>query len=142
MRGLLGTVARSALTGGLVGLPILGVGGRILMRFIAHWEGRVPAFSAGGTVTVLFLGMAYGLAGGAVHGLLRRFVHNIIARNILFAVICTAVTWRVANVLPDRDRFTFVALTFAYIIAMELITARNAARKTFAPEPAPSNPTA
>ena len=141
MRDLLGTVARSALIGALVGLPILGVGGRVLMRVIAHWEGRVPAFSVGGTITVLFLGTVYGIAGGAVHGILRHFVHSIIARNIVFAVISTAVTWRVANVLLPRDRFIFVALTFAYIIAMELITARQAARKTFAPEPAPSNPT-
>ena len=141
MRDLLGTVARSALIGALVGLPVLGVGGRILMRLIALWQGTAPGFSLGGTMTVVFMGTVYGTVGGAVHGLMRRFVHNIIARNILFAVVCTAVTWRVANVLLPRDRFTFVALTFAYIIAMELITARQAARKTFTPEPAPSNPT-
>ena len=141
MRDLLGTVARSALIGALVGLPILGAGGRILMRFIALWQGTAPGFSVGGTVTVLFMGMVYGAVGGAVHGLARSFVHNIIARNILFAVLCTAVTWRVANVLPPRDRFTFVALTFVYIIAMELIAARRAQRTIFAQEPAPSNPT-
>jgi hypothetical protein len=91
-------------------------------------------------MTVLFMGTAYGLAGGAIHGLLRRFVHNVIARNILFAVICTAVTWRVANVLLPRTRLTFVALTLAYIIVMELIAARQASRAHFDPEHLPSNP--
>ena len=140
MRSLLGTVARSAIIGGLIGLPILGVGGRILMRVFAHWEGRVPEFSVGGTLTILFLGTMAGVAGGAVHGITRRFIHNIVTRNILFAIICTAITWRAANVLLPRPRLTFVALSLAYVAVMELVTARYASRQSFVPEPAPSNP--
>jgi hypothetical protein len=140
MRDFFGTVARSALMGALVGLPILGVGGRILMRVIAHWEGRVPAFSVGGTITVLFMGTMAGVAGGAVHGILRRLINSMPARNILFAIVCTAFTWRAVNALLPRPRLMFVALTFAYIIVMELITARYASRAPFSPEAAPSNP--
>ena len=136
MPGLLGTVARSAIIGGLVGFPVLGVGSRILMRVFAHWEGRVPAFTLRGTLTVVFLGVMAGVAGGVVHGLARRFIHNIFTRHILFAIVCTAITWRAANVVLPRQRLMFVALTFAYIILMELATARHAARESFAPEPA------
>ena len=46
----------SALIGALLGLPILGVGGRIIMRIIAHWEGRVPVLTFGGTLTIVFAG--------------------------------------------------------------------------------------
>ncbi|HZJ00595.1 MAG TPA: hypothetical protein VFD22_08015 [Gemmatimonadaceae bacterium] len=42
MRSVLGTILRSALIGAAIGLPILGVGGRGIMRIIAHMEGRVP----------------------------------------------------------------------------------------------------
>ena len=140
MRNVLGTVARSALVGALVGLPILGVGGRILMRVIAHWEGRVPGFTVGGTLTILFYGTLAGLAGGAVHGLTRRFIHNIVTRNILFAIICTAFTWRAVNALLPRPRLMFVALTFAYVVVMEIVASRYAPRESFAPEPPTSNP--
>lgn len=142
MRDLFGTVARSALTGALVGLPILGVGGRLLMRVIAHGEGRVPAFTAGGTLTVLFFGTIAGLAGGAVHGFSRRLINNTLARNLLFAIICTAFTWRAVNALLPRPRLMFVALTLVYVIVMELVTARHVSRARFAPEAVPSNPTA
>ena len=42
MRSVLGTILRSALIGAAIGLPILGVGGRGIMRIVAHMEGRVP----------------------------------------------------------------------------------------------------
>ena len=38
---------RSALAGVAIGFVILGIGGRVIMRVIAHWEGRVPAFTPG-----------------------------------------------------------------------------------------------
>lgn len=142
MRNLFATVARSALTGALVGLPILGVGGRTLMRVIAHWEGRVPTFTAGGTLTVLFFGTMAGLAGGAVHGFSRHLISNTLARNMLFAIVCTAFTWRALNALLQRPRLMFVALSFVYVIVMELFTARHASRVRIIPEAAPSNPIA
>lgn len=125
MRSLFISVARSALIGAALGVPMLGIAGRILMRVIAHWEQRVPVFTVGGTFTVIFAGTMFGLTAGAVHGLLKRFIHNIVARNIVFAVIAVLFTWRAVNALLPRPRLTFVALTLVYVIVLELITRRE-----------------
>jgi len=138
MRSLFVSVARSALIGAALGIPMLGVVGRILMRVIAHWEGRVPVLTAGGTVTVIFAGTMFGLAAGAVHGLLKHLIHNVVARNIIFAVIAVLFTWRAVNALLPRPRLMFVALTLVYVIVLESIT-----RRERAPQPIvqPLNPT-
>ena len=121
MRSLFGTVARSALMGAAIGLLILGTGGRALMRVIAHWEGRVPVLTVGGTLTVLFAATMAGLAAGVVHGLLKRFVQNSIIRNAIFAIVCVIFTWRAVNVLLPRPRLMFVALTLVYVMVFELV---------------------
>ena len=125
MRNLFRPVARSALMGAAIGFPILAVGGRILMRVIAHWEGRQPVLTFGGTLTVLFAGTMAGLAGGIIHGLLRRFVHHLVLRNAVFAIVCVLFTWRAVNLLLPRPRLMFVALTIVYVIALELATGRE-----------------
>lgn len=122
MRSVLGTILRSALIGAIIGLPILGVGGRGLMRVIAHMEGRVPVLTLGGTVTVIFAGTMFGVAAGAVHGIMRRFIHNILVRNILFALVAIAFTWRAVNELLPRPRLMFVALTLVFAIVLEYVT--------------------
>jgi hypothetical protein len=124
MRSLFATILRSALIGAALALPILGAGGRGIMRIIAHMEGRVPVLTLGGTVTVLFAGTMAGLAAGAVHGIMRRYIHNIVARNILFALISVAFTWRAVNELLPRPRLMFVALTLFYVLILEVVTAR------------------
>ncbi len=43
------------LLGAGVGLPLLGIGSRIGMRFIALESGQTPGFSIGGSLTVVFL---------------------------------------------------------------------------------------
>ena len=134
MRSLLGTILRSALIGAAIGLPILGAGGRGIMRIIAHWEGRVPVLTVGGTLTVIFAGTMAGLAGGAVHGIMRRNIHNLLARNILFVLICVAFTWRAVNTLLPRPRLIFVALTLVYAVVLEIITAKKEAAAPFRPD--------
>ena len=129
MRSLFGTILRSALIGAAIGLPILGAGGRGMMRIIAHWEGRVPVLTLGGTLTVLFAGTMAGLAGGAVHGIMRRYIHNIVVRNVLFVLVCVAFTWRALNTLLPRPRLVFVALTLVYAVVLEIITKRDQAQK-------------
>src|SRR5215212_1665212 len=125
MQRLIGTVLRSALLGAAVGFPILGVGGRGLMRIIAHMEGRVPAFSFGGTMTVVFAGTMAGLAGGAVHGMMRRYIQGVAIRNILFVLISIAFTWRAVNELLPLPRLMFVALTLLYALVLEIVTAKE-----------------
>jgi hypothetical protein len=118
-------ILQSALTGALLGLPILGVGGRSIMRVIAHWEGRVPVLTLGGTLTVVFAGTMAGLAGGAAHGILRWLVANTLIRNGVFLLLCIAFTWHAVNALLPRPRLMFVALTVAYVAALEAVTARR-----------------
>ena len=118
---VLRAIARSAAIGAAIGLPVLGIGGRAIMRVIAHWEGRVPAFTLGGTFTVVFFGVMAGLAGGAVHGLLKAFVSRYWIRNAMFLAICVAITWRAVNALLPRPRLIFVALTVVYVIALEVL---------------------
>jgi hypothetical protein len=95
------------------------------MRIIAHWEGRVPVLTFAGTSRILFFAAMAGLAAGIVHGILSRFVHNPVVRNVLFAIVCVFFTWRAVNVLLPRPRLMFVALTLVYVIALELVTGRE-----------------
>jgi hypothetical protein len=125
MRSLFNSVARSALMGAAIGIPLLGIAGRVLMRVIAHWEGRVPVLTAGGTFTVIFAGTMFGLAAGAVHGLLKHYMRNVAARNVVFVIIAIFFTWRAVNALLPRPRLMFVALTLVFAVVLELATDRT-----------------
>jgi hypothetical protein len=118
-------ILSAALIGAILGLPILGVGGRIIMRIIAHWEGRVPVLTFGGTLTIVFAGTMAGLIGGAAHGILRWFVKNALIRNTVFLLLCIAFTWHAVNALLPRPRLMFVALTVVYVVALEVVTSRR-----------------
>ena len=100
------------------------IGGRFIMRIIAHWEGRVPVLTPSGTFTVVMMGALAGLAAGVVHGLLRRFVTQTGVRIALFVVFCVAFTWHGANELLPRPRLLFLALTLAYAVVLELISSK------------------
>ena len=117
-------MVRSALAGAAIGFVILGIGGRVIMRVIAHCEGRVPAFTPSGTFTVVMMGALAGLAAGVVHGLLRSFVTRTAIRVALFVVFSVAFTWHGANELLPRPRLLFVALTLAYAVVLELISSK------------------
>lgn len=52
--------------GAAIGTLVLGIGGRLAMRGIAHVAGQPPSFSFGGTVTVVLLGLVSGLVGALV----------------------------------------------------------------------------
>ncbi|HET6760445.1 MAG TPA: hypothetical protein VFH13_00015, partial [Gemmatimonadaceae bacterium] len=87
--------------GTLLGLIILGIGGRLLMRVIAHMEGRVPAFTPEGSITVVFYGAVAGAFSGLIYHLLRRFVHKPWVRTAAFIKICELISWRcVSGLLP------------------------------------------
>lgn len=133
MRSVVATVLRSALIGAAIGLPILGVGGRGLMRIIAHMEGRVPVLTPGGTFTVVFAGTMFGLTAGAVHGIMRRYIHNILLRNVFFVLVCIGFTWRAVNALLPRPRLMFVALTLVYAVVLEVVTSRQEKTTNYSP---------
>jgi hypothetical protein len=54
------------LTGALLGLPLLGVGGRVAMWLVALHQGRVPVFTLEGSLAVTLMGAA---AGGVIGGI-------------------------------------------------------------------------
>jgi hypothetical protein len=62
---------RTVLHGTALGTVILGVGGRIAMRFIALKTTGASGFSLGGTMTVVFLGAVSGAVAGATLALTR-----------------------------------------------------------------------
>lgn len=117
-------VLRSALAGAAIGFVVLGIGGRYIMRIIAHWEGRVPVLTPSGTLTVVMMGTLAGLAAGVVHGLLRRFVPRTAIRILVFVVFCVAFTYHAVNALLPRPRLLFVALTLIYVAVLELISSK------------------
>ncbi|MGE0445779.1 MAG: hypothetical protein AB7P99_11170 [Vicinamibacterales bacterium] len=57
---------RAVAWGIALGIVILGIAGRIAMRFYAYHDYQVPYFTIEGTLTVL----AAGAAAGAAHGML------------------------------------------------------------------------
>jgi len=95
------------------------------MRIIAHWEGRIPAFTISGTLSVVFVATLAGLAAGLVHGVLKRLIANSYIRNAVLLAICVAFTWRALNTLLPKPRLMFVALTVVYVLVLEIVTARR-----------------
>lgn len=108
-----------SLRGAVLGLLILGIGGRLLMRVIAHMEHR-PQFvlTVGGTVTVIFAGTVAGLVAGLIYFLIRRFVAISWHRTILFIAAVELISWRgVSGLLPiPQLMFMSLALVYATII--------------------------
>jgi hypothetical protein len=90
---------RTVILGTLLGLVILGAGGRIAMAWVAADAGGAPRFTLGGTMTVVLLGAASGLAGGVMAVTSRWLVHRIVPRHqwlqhVLLAAMLLLVTMR------------------------------------------------
>lgn len=86
---------RAILLGGILGLPILGIGSRVAMRGIAVLSGTPAGFSWGGTMTVVLLGVAAGAAAGAIYQLLATFLpKRAWLRDVLFVLVLAALTLR------------------------------------------------
>jgi len=115
----------STLAGALVGFVVLGIGGRVMMRIIAHWEGRVPVLTSG-TVTVLLMGTIAGIAAGIVHGLLLRFITPALVRVAAFLVFCVLFTLYGVHDLLLRPKLLFIAIAVVYAILVEIVTKRTA----------------
>jgi len=108
----------------LLGLIVLGVGGRVLMRVVAHMEGRVPAFTPEGSIAVVFWGTLAGVFSGVIYHLLRRFVRTPWIRTAAFLVICELVAWRGVKGLLPIPQAMFMALALAYLIIVDVMGRR------------------
>ena len=111
--------------GTLLGLIILGIGGRLLMRVIAHMEGRVPVFSPGGSITVVFAGTVAGALAGLIYYLLRRFVHKPWVRTAAFIAICELISWRGVSGLLLLPKAMFMTLSLVYLVIIDFLGRRS-----------------
>jgi hypothetical protein len=100
---------------------VLGIGGRLIMRIIAHMEGRTPVFTTQGSLTVVFAGTVAGVLTGLIYYLLRRFLRQPWLRTISFFVICEAITWRAVHMLLPRPQLMFMALALVYLIIIDVM---------------------
>ena len=119
--------------GALVGLVVLGIGGRLLMRVSAHMEHRpLFVFTVEGTLTVVFAGTVAGLFAGLIYCLTRQFLRQPWVRTVVFVVICELVTWRgVHGVLPVAQ-LMFMGLSLVYLAIIDIMGRR---RPIVVPEP-------
>ena len=109
----------------LLGMIILGIGGRLLMRVIAHMEGRVPVFTPEGSIAVVFWGALAGAFSGVIYHLLRRFVRKPWIRTAAFIAICELVAWRGVSGLLPIPQAMFMALALAYLIIVVVLGRRS-----------------
>ena len=107
--------------GTVLGLLILGVGGRLLMRVIAHMEGRIPAFTLPGSLTVVFAGTVAGAFAGFIYYLLRRFVSEPSVRTVAFIAICELVSWRGVHGLLPLPQVMFMTLALLYLVIVDAL---------------------
>ena len=117
MRSFLRSLIQPVVTGAIVGFVVLGIGGRVMMRIIAIWEGRVPVLTSG-TITVLFMGVVAGVAGGVIYGILRWWVKQPVVQFSVYLAICVLFTWRGVNELLFRPKLLFVAITIVYCVLL------------------------
>ncbi len=77
-----------ALSGAVLGVLFLGLGGRIVMRILAVIIAREPAFSLGGSLEIIAYGAIVGTVSGAVFALARPFTpeHWSISGLLLAAI--------------------------------------------------------
>jgi hypothetical protein len=109
----------------LLGMIILGIGGRLLMRVVAHMEGRLPVFTPEGSIAVVFWGTVAGAFSGVIYHLLRRFVRKPWIRTAAFIAICELVAWRGVSGLLPLPQTMFMALALAYLIIVEVLGRRS-----------------
>ncbi len=111
--------------GALVGLVVLGIGGRLLMRVIAHMEHRpVFVFTLAGTLTVVFAGAISGLLAGFIYYLARRFIRKPWLRTALFVASCELVVWRGVHGLLPVPQLMFMALALIYLVIIDMMGRR------------------
>jgi hypothetical protein len=106
---------RGPVLGALLGLPILGGGGRLAMHAVALTLGAQRSVTVEGTLTVLLSGMAAGVAGGAIYELLARALPaRRLLRAALFGVVLTLLTLRGLNPVQPLTLALFLPVVIVY----------------------------
>jgi uncharacterized BrkB/YihY/UPF0761 family membrane protein len=114
------------LAGIAVGVPILGIGGRIAMRVIAHATDVAPGFSLGGTLTVVLMGAVSGAAGGLIYAVLHRVLPNRDGwRALIFGVVLVLLTLHGLSPATPLSLSLFLPLTLLYGALMSYVYPRR-----------------
>jgi hypothetical protein len=119
------TLRADLIRGTLLGMIILGIGSRLLMRVVAHMEGRVPVFTPEGSIAVVFYGTVAGAFSGLIYYLLRRFVRKPWVRTAAFITICELVAWRGVSGLLPLPQVMFMALALFYLVIVDVLGRRS-----------------
>jgi hypothetical protein len=79
--------------GGLAGVLVLGVGGRLLMAVLVLLAGGHPSFSPGGSLKVISVGTGYGAVGGLLLLLVSWRTGRQRLAGALLGLLLFAVAW-------------------------------------------------
>ena len=118
------------LTGAWLGVLVLGVGGRLVMRGIAMLTDAPSAISVGGTVTVIAAGTAAGIGGALWHAMSRTMASlgagpRPALHIALFATGLAFVTARGLHGSPAAPAAAFWPLVVAYAFLLDRVVARR-----------------
>lgn len=131
------TLIDELLIGTGLGLIVLGVGGRVVMRGIAIATDVPVSMNIGGTVTVLASGAAAGAAGALLHALARAAAAwgaggQAGVRLALFAGLLALVTARGLSGSPSGPAAAFWPLVMIYGVWLVQVLSRRAGRESAA----------
>lgn len=117
-------LVREALLGGAVGLVVLGIGGRIVMRVIAHRTGAAPSFTLGGTLSIVAVGAAAGALGALFHLLASAIARRVAGgstavRLLVFFALLALVTIRGLHGSPPASAALFWPLVLVYGVTLD-----------------------
>jgi hypothetical protein len=138
MRLLAHPAVRTLLLGAALGLIILGAGGRAVMALITAEAGGTPRFTLGGTLTVVMLGVASGLAGAVMaivsRVLTRRFAprHSWLEYLLLSALLVLVTLRGLRGTAQPRSEY-FWGLVAAFGVALVIARRRWSAGQSQAP---------
>lgn len=116
---------RVLIAGTLTGFVLLGAGGRLVMRVIAHMEGRTPVLTMRGTTTVFIAGTLAGFLGTLIYGILARFIKRPLALWISFIAIGEAITFSAVHQLLPQPRLLFMTLALVFLVIVGLVGRRQ-----------------
>lgn len=116
---------RASLLGALLGLPLLGVGGRVAMRVIADANGVAGVWTPSGTLTVLLCGVVAGVAGALVYaGLGWKLSARPWVRGAVFGLFLAFITARGLNPVARLPLMLFSPLVLVYGVLLTALWQR------------------
>lgn len=88
MNLLIKRMANGLVSGLVAGILIVGIGGRLAMRFIALLDGRQGGFSWGGTLDVLVFGLITGGISGCFYGIVEKYIFsNTLLNGVVYGIL-------------------------------------------------------